>query len=237
MPTLATLEEAQFALTDVYSNAGIMVRTLASMQQGVTTSVQAVKDFQEAWNDNIPVLRTWVGDGGGVPWEADLPELLTVGLTADGRYGRKTGVALGELLWLIDESLDAAANSVPVVVANMPVWYAQHHSAIEGALGTNFSTALAPGDIPVSIDPEEITEAVLADEAENTAQIPLDDNDAVIADDSGSDISFEDHIVTSTAGRAGWSVPIWALGLGLVTAGTLIFFVAKKTRRRGSASV
>jgi len=218
-------QREQSALTDVYGRAGVMVRTLASMQQGFTSRVPQVKSFQESWNRNIDVLRGWVGSGA----TGMLAEILSNGLVEDGRYGAKTATALGELVYLISEDYDDAANSVPIVASNMPVWYAQYHSLIEGALTTNFSVVSQPQDVDVSVDADQLGQQVLEDESENTAQIPQDD--------SGTDITFDEPTtIVSSARRAGWNVPIWAIGLGLVTAGTLIFFVAKKTRRRGSAA-
>lgn len=219
-------QQQQLALTAVYGRAATMVRTLAARRSGWTNRIPQVRAFQEEWNLHLPELREWVGFGA----TGNIAEVLSIGLKEDGRYGVFTATALGELIYLISEDYDNAANSVPISAANVPVWYAQYHSLIEGALTTNFSQLPFPQDQDVSINADAMTQEVIDDARSNQGPIPQD---------SGSvDITFDEpSTITSTARRTGWNVPVWAVGLGLVTAGTLLFFVARKTRRRGSARV
>lgn len=216
-------DREQFALTDVYSNAGVMLRALAAMRQNWSTRIPQVKAFQESWNANLEVLRAWAGQGATGP----VAQILTNGLVPDGRYGAMTATAIGELIYLISEDYDDAANSVPVAASSIPTWYAQYHSLIEGALTTNFALMSTSNTSDVSINENEIAQNTL-DDSGGTAELP---------NDMGSDITFDEPTtIVSTAKREGWNVPIWAIGLGLVTASGLIYLVAKKTRRRGSAA-
>jgi hypothetical protein len=223
-PTIENLpvltDDEVFALTDVYTSAGIMVRALASMKQGWSNHVSQVKAFQESWNDNIVMMRAWAGG----PMTGVVAQVLDKGLVADGRYGLNTAAALGELIFLISSDYDEVAESVPVAAAGIVTWYAQYHSLIEGALMTNFSAVSTADPTTVTVNTEELADNTL-DDSGGTSELPTDD--------MGSDITFDEPtVIVSTAKREGWNVPIWALGLGLVTAGTLFFVIAKRTKRR-----
>jgi hypothetical protein len=189
------------------------------MKQGWSNRVSQVKAFQESWNANIVVLRMWSGPAEGLTGKN-----LAEGLVTDGRYGVATADALGTLIYLISSTFDDAVAAIPLQASGLPIWYAQHRSAIESALTTNFSLASTVDTTEVTVNTEEIAQNTL-DDSGGTAELP--------PDDMGSDITFEEPtVITSTARRVGWNVPIWALGLGLATAGTLFFVIAKRTKRR-----
>lgn len=209
------------ALNQVYGRALVMVQTLAAMRQGFSSRIPAVRQFQQSWNANLGALRAWAVDGVVSNIAA---ETLATGLDEDGRYGPRTAHALGELIWLIGEDFDNVVGDLPVAAANIPLWYAQYHTLIEGALTTDFKSPL-PDDAPVNLDPNGQSSLENTDGGVEDVL-----NNEVVADDIAPEHVFEDDRIVSTARRTTWSVPIWAIGLGLATAAGLFFFVAKKKK-------
>lgn len=221
----------QMALTEVYGQAITMVRTLAAMQQNLTGPVPAVKNFQDAWNANLAEIRAFIG--GPLP-EGRFSEIVVAGLKNDARYGVNTATALGGLIYLIGDQFDQLAASVPVSASNIPVWWAQNHVLIEGALMVDFSTMSQGQNSQVELDPGQVTQQVL-DQSGSTTQLPQQDDGVV--DDMSGDIDFtnDGSTIVSSAKRSGWSVPLWALGFGLLTAGGIVYFVARDKKKRAHA--
>jgi len=209
--------ETRFALSDVYGNALSMVHALTTMTS--RAAKPAVKNFQLSWNANRAVLRAFAGTD--VPWDGALAALVN-GLGTDGGYGPNTAAALALVIYLSGADTDhAAVSAIPTAAAGVAPWVGQYGKVIEAALSTDFSTwsdvvqdTSPPSDVPV--DPPSV------DTTLTVAPPPSD---------MGSDFTYEGDTIVSSGKRVGWDVPIWAVGLGLLTAGGLFYFIVKRKKR------
>jgi hypothetical protein len=209
--------ETRFALADVYGSALAMVRALATTSSRLARP--AVKNFQISWNDNRAVLRAFAGTD--VPWDGALAVLVN-GLSTDGGYGSNTAVALALVIYLSGADEDhAAVSAVPTSAAGVAPWVGQFGSVIEAALLTDFSTwSAVVQDTP---PPDDVVVDPPSSDTTLTVEPP--------PSDMGSDFTYEGDTIVSSGKRKGWDVPIWAVGLGLLTAGGLFYFIVKRKRR------
>lgn len=234
MPSIqsSSVNTEQLSLSDVYDRAAAMVRRLSASRVGAGTSIPEVRGFQLTWNQNLDVINAWLGSVG-FNAEGLSVEVLANGLDDDGRYGRKTATALVVLLYVAGLPDDVAA-SMPTVASNMPVWYAQHHSEVDQALlGAIDQEAPLREEVVLTSQSEEIdSSSSVPSSVEAGVPDQVIDQDGVMQPvDMGSEFNFEDDTISSSAGRKAWDVPLWALGIGIVTAGGLIYGISRRAKK------
>lgn len=231
MPTQNTFNPLTVALSDLYSRATTMVRRLGASRISPSTSLAEIRGFQLAWNQYLGETNAWLGSIGFVA-EGTTRVVLTDGLDDDGKYGPQTAHALVVLLYVAGLPERLAA-TLPTTPTNMPLWYAQNQSVVEGVLLNAMESDNMPQPEPVYVDDGAETAEQLLENAHNAVSV-VDSNTQTIEDTTGGDLVFDDgSTITSAAGRTAWNVPVWAVGIGVVTLGGLLFAVARR-RKKGA---
>lgn len=231
MPTEQNVVNTQnLALSDLYNRAIVMARKLGSSRVSDGVGIQEVRGFQLAWNQYRGETSDWFLNVVGLQPSPAGTALLRDGLKDDGKYGPKTALAFAMLLYAAGLEERTLA-SMPTISSNFPVWFAQNHSIVEGVLlnvtqnmdvqstEPSVSTVQSDQDVQQIVDDARQVPEVI-DEQLNTMNVSEED----MVFESGSTIA-------SSAGRTSWDVPLWAIGIGVLTVGGLVYAVAKRKKR------